>query len=63
MPGELVRVGDVQYFEAQRRYSYVIFGGTFDRIHDGHRALFKATIELVRDGGDVEVGLSADELL
>ena len=33
-------------------------GGTFDPVHDGHRALFERAFEL----GDVTVGLTSDEL-
>ncbi|MHB9286113.1 phosphopantetheine adenylyltransferase [Halobacteriales archaeon Cl-PHB] len=36
----------------------VALGGTFDPIHDGHRALFDRAFEL----GDVTVGLTSDEL-
>lgn len=36
----------------------VALGGTFDPVHDGHRALFKRAFEL----GDVTVGLTSDEL-
>jgi len=36
----------------------VALGGTFDPLHDGHRALFDRAFEL----GDVTVGLTSDEL-
>lgn len=36
----------------------VALGGTFDPIHDGHRALFHRAFEL----GDVTVGLTSDDL-
>ncbi len=36
----------------------VALGGTFDPVHDGHRALFHRAFEL----GDVTVGLTSDEL-
>jgi len=36
----------------------VALGGTFDPIHDGHRALFARAFAL----GDVTVGLTSDEL-
>jgi pantetheine-phosphate adenylyltransferase len=36
----------------------VALGGTFDPIHDGHRALFRRAFEL----GDLTVGLTSDEL-
>ncbi|MFB6170048.1 MAG: phosphopantetheine adenylyltransferase [Haloarculaceae archaeon] len=36
----------------------VALGGTFDPIHDGHRALFRRAFEL----GNVTVGLTSDDL-
>jgi pantetheine-phosphate adenylyltransferase len=36
----------------------VALGGTFDPVHDGHRALFHRAFEL----GDVTVGLTSDDL-
>ncbi|CAN6181471.1 unnamed protein product [Urochloa humidicola] len=35
--------------EATPPYGSVVLGGTFDRLHDGHRCLFKASADLARD--------------
>ena len=36
----------------------VVLGGTFDPVHDGHRALFERAFDL----GDLTVGLTSDDL-
>lgn len=41
--------------------SRVVVGGTFDPLHDGHRALLKKACELINDGG-LFVGLTSDKM-
>eukprot|EP00897_Mesotaenium_endlicherianum_P000930 jgi/Mesen1/10838/ME000093S10350 len=43
------------------KYSAVVLGGTFDRLHDGHRALLRAAAEAARE--KVVVGVSAGPML
>ncbi|KAK1323400.1 Phosphopantetheine adenylyltransferase [Acorus calamus] len=42
-------------------YGAVVLGGTFDRLHDGHRRLLKASANLVRDR--IVVGVCAGPML
>jgi cytidyltransferase-like protein len=44
-------------------FKQVMFGGTFDRLHDGHYNMFKKAIDTVADGGEICIGLTSDELL
>lgn len=41
--------------------SRVAVGGTFDPLHDGHKALLMKAVELSR-GGELIVGLASDEM-
>jgi len=41
--------------------SRVAVGGTFNPLHDGHKALLKKAVELSR-GGELLVGLTSDEM-
>ncbi|PRQ47579.1 putative pantetheine-phosphate adenylyltransferase [Rosa chinensis] len=42
-------------------YSAVVLGGTFDRLHDGHRLFLKAAVELARDR--VVIGICVGPML
>ncbi|XP_008796332.1 phosphopantetheine adenylyltransferase 1-like [Phoenix dactylifera] len=42
-------------------YESVVLGGTFDRLHDGHRRLLKASADLARDR--IVVGVCAGPML
>lgn len=48
-----------------KRYTTVLLGGTFDRIHNGHRALFEAAIHNVRNDGGARIiiGVTSPSLL
>ena len=42
------------------RFDYVAVGGTFDRLHEGHKALLRKAF---RVGRNVVIGVATDELL
>ena len=48
-----------------KQYTTVLLGGTFDRIHNGHRALFDAAVHNVRRTEDARIiiGVTSPELL
>ena len=48
-----------------KRYTTVLLGGTFDRIHNGHRALFEAAVHNVRNEKDARIiiGVTSPSLL
>ncbi|CAN8257711.1 unnamed protein product [Cochlearia groenlandica] len=41
--------GDSKMNPAEKSYGGVVLGGTFDRLHDGHRTFLKAAADLARD--------------
>lgn len=44
----------------QRKYSVVGLGGTFDRLHKGHKALFQRAFEIAEN---ILIGITSDEML
>ncbi|XP_077213351.1 phosphopantetheine adenylyltransferase 1-like [Tasmannia lanceolata] len=46
---------------ATKPYGSVVVGGTFDRLHEGHRRLLKASVELAKNR--ILVGVSSGPLL
>lgn len=42
-------------------FKNVVFGGTFNKIHEGHRLLIKTAFGIVKDNGKVYIGLTSDE--
>ncbi|XP_071731333.1 phosphopantetheine adenylyltransferase [Rutidosis leptorrhynchoides] len=42
-------VSDLSTVSPSNSYGSVVLGGTFDRLHDGHRLFLKAAVELARD--------------
>ncbi len=54
--GRLARLGVAR----DRHYSLTAIGGTFDRLHKGHKALIRKAFEI---GERVVIGLSSDELV
>ncbi|GKT36798.1 hypothetical protein ADUPG1_009699 [Aduncisulcus paluster] len=45
------------------KFNKVALGGTFDRLHDGHRALLSAAVHLTKDDGSIVVGIASGSLL
>ncbi|GKT24816.1 hypothetical protein ADUPG1_012850 [Aduncisulcus paluster] len=45
------------------KFNKVALGGTFDRLHDGHRALLSAAVHLTKDEGSIVVGVADGPLL
>eukprot|EP00754_Rhynchopus_humris_P015820 Rhum_TRINITY_DN14478_c0_g1::Rhum_TRINITY_DN14478_c0_g1_i3::g.90298::m.90298/K02318/COASY; phosphopantetheine adenylyltransferase / dephospho-CoA kinase len=48
--------------EAEKRYSHVCMGGTFDRLHNGQKLLLSAAASRMKPGGRLFCGIAGDAL-